>query len=140
MGIDAENAVAHIIVMRDLNMIEQNHILQLDRVAHNAVFPHQRASPDKGSMTHFRACTDNAGSAEIGCGHDFGCFMNPDMLRNLVIFVCGKRFPESENQVLNAGKCFPGICKLRQILSRHGFREIIQLCNGQTGSSVLFPD
>ncbi len=50
MRFAAENAVADVVVMRHLNIVEKDYVFKLGRVADHAVIADKRAAADKGAM------------------------------------------------------------------------------------------
>ena len=68
VGLVAQNAVTHVIVVGHLHIVEQNYIFQFRRVTHHAVFSDEGRAPDVSAVAHFRTRPHNAGAADEGGG------------------------------------------------------------------------
>ena len=123
VGAVAQNAVAHVVVVGDLDVVEENCVLQLHGVAHHAVGAHQRTAPDEGAVPDFRARADDAGGTQIGRGGHGGGFMDPDGGGNFPVAL--KLRAEGENQFLDPAQGLPGIFKPGEIFSRKGMGQVI---------------
>ena len=55
MGFIAQNTVADVVKMRNLNVIEENGVFDLGRIADDAVFAYERTAPYKGAMPYTAA-------------------------------------------------------------------------------------
>lgn len=101
VAVVSENGIAYIIVVRSLNMVEKNDVLELDGVADYAVRPDQRRASDKRAVTDLCLRSDDAGRAEACGGENLCCLVNPDMLGNffIVIAECGA---ELKDKLLDA--------------------------------------
>ena len=60
MAVVSEDGVTYIIVVRGLNMIEKDNVLELDRVAYNTVSSDQSRSSDKSTVSDFCVRSDDA--------------------------------------------------------------------------------
>ena len=129
MGFVAQNAVAHVIVVGNLNVVKKNHVFQLHGVADNTVRTDQRTAPDKGAVPYLGAGPDDAGRAKVGGGGDNSGFVDPDLGSGLVVFV-GKSGAKLQNQILDSGKGFPGVVKAGKIMPGKGMAQIIQFVYG----------
>ena len=56
----SKNGVSHIVIVRDLDVITDDYVLQLHAVSYDAVLPDKGASPDKGAVSHLSALSDDA--------------------------------------------------------------------------------
>ena len=83
----AKNAVAHIVVMRDLYFVKEDHIFEFCRVADNGALADDRISADKCAVADLRVLINDAGTVEACRGGDFGRFCDPDVLAALLILV-----------------------------------------------------
>ncbi len=54
VGFVAKDGIPHIVIMRHLYIVEQDHVFQLRGVAHHAVIANQRAAADEGTGAHLR--------------------------------------------------------------------------------------
>ena len=132
MGLIAKDRISHIVVMRHLHIVEQDHVFQLRGVAHHAVIAHQCAAPDKGALTNLRPVADDAGAVEIG-GLEHRCVLgHPDILQNVAVPVGGvhilvlrKLLADLQNQVGDPGQRLPWIGELLQVISRQRMAQII---------------
>ena len=112
--------------MRNLHVVEENHIFQLHGVAYYAVCAHQRAAADKGAVPNLRAGADDAGGSQKRCGGHGGGFMYPDGGRHFPVTLA-QLGAEGENQSLDPAQCLPGIFKSGKIFPGEGMGQIIQL-------------
>lgn len=71
MRFAAENAVADVVEMRYLNIVEKDYVFKLGRVADHAVIADKRAAADKGAMPYLGIFTDNARRAIYADGAIF---------------------------------------------------------------------
>ena len=85
VGLVAQNAVAHVIEVGNLDVIEQDRVFQLYGIADHAVFAHQGGAADEGAVAHLGPRADDAGRAQEGGRGDRGGFMYPDGGRYLRI-------------------------------------------------------
>ena len=136
MGLIAQDAVAHVVVVGRLHAVEQDDVLQLHGVAHHAVVAHQGAAADERAVAHLRACADDAGCAQIGGGRHHGGLVYPNLRRTLrkVRLQCGPQLPD---QVTDAGQRLPGIGEARQIRRCTGMGQVEQVLNGIHDNSPL---
>ena len=65
MRFAAENAVADVVVMRHLNIVEKDYVFKLGRVADHAVIADKRAAADKSAMPYFGILPDYARRADL---------------------------------------------------------------------------
>ena len=49
----SEDGIAYIVIVRSLNMVKKNNVLELYAVTNNTVSANQSGTSDEGSMTHF---------------------------------------------------------------------------------------
>ena len=126
VGIVAEDRVAYIVVVRGLNVIEEDDVLQLRGVADHTVGADESRAADEGALAHLGVGADDARSAEISGVKDLGGLVHPHLRRTLLIIVAQRR-AESDDHVLDALERFPRICKLREIVLREGVIKVIQI-------------
>ena len=129
MALVAQDGVAHIVIVGGLDVIKENDVLQLHRVAHHAVGAHQSRAPDKGAVTHLSLRPDDAGCAQIGGRRYNGGLVDPDVLLGLAVLLRGELAAQGEDQLLDAVQGLPGILKLAEVFPRHGVGQIEQLRN-----------
>ena len=135
VGLVAQDAVAHIVVVGRLYAVEQDDVLQLHGVAHHAARAHQGAAPDERAVAHLRVRADDARSAQEGRGRDPGGLMYPHV-RGGAFVVRSQRRAEGQDQVGDAGQRLPGIGKAGQIIPRQRVCQVKQIMNGiHTASS-----
>ena len=79
----AQDAVADVVVVGSLDIVEENYVFQLHGVANNAVGTYQGAAPDEGTVAHLGAGADDAGSPQIGRGSHDGGIVYPNRGGNL---------------------------------------------------------
>ena len=109
MRLVAEDAVAHVVIMRGLDVVEEDDVFQLHGVADDGVLADDGAAADKGTVADLRAVVDNAGSAEPGGGENLRILRHPHAFTGLVIFFGVKRGAEFENECLDLVQHLPGI-------------------------------
>ena len=79
MRLIAEDRVADIVVMRDLDIVKQDDIFQFRRIADNTVLADKRRTADERGVPDLGARTDDAGSCDL-CGRkDLGGLVDPDI-------------------------------------------------------------
>ena len=123
VGLVAQDAVAHIIIMRNLNAVEEDHILQLHGIAHHASAAHQGGAADKCTVADFGICANDAGCAQIGRGSNLGGLVNPDGGRNFDI-IFSQLGAEGQDQLADACQRLPGEFEISQIFAGHGMVQI----------------
>ena len=79
MGFIAQNTVAYIIIVGDLDIVEEDHVFQLYGVAHHAVFANQGAAPDESAVPDFCTGPDDAGGTQKGRRGYSGGFVYPNL-------------------------------------------------------------
>ncbi len=67
MRLIPKNRITHIIIVRHLNLVEQNYIFKLRRIAHHGALADDRISPNERTMPDFRVLSDNGRPMDI-CG------------------------------------------------------------------------
>ena len=80
MGLVAEDGIADIVVMRGLDIVEEDNVLELAGVSHHGVFADNGTAADKGTVADFGTVVDDAGRTDPGRGKDFGILCDPDTL------------------------------------------------------------
>ena len=123
MGTVAQNAVAHIVVMRRLHPVKENHVFQFHGVAHHAVCAHQRGTPDKRAVAHFRLRTDDARPVQGRGGGDDGAPMRPDGGEPFYILL-SQRGSQREKKRPQSVQRLPGIAELSQKVPRQGVGQV----------------
>ena len=101
MALVSENAVSDIIVMRNLNIVEENDIFQFCAVADHTVIAYQRAATDKCTGTDFCFVTDNGRCPDIIVRIDFGIFRDPDIFADFVKFIGGQGLSTLDDEFLD---------------------------------------
>ena len=128
MAVVAEDGIADVVVMRGLDMIEQDHVLQLDAVADNTVSTDECGASDESAMTHLSIRSDDAGSAEISRREDLRSLVDPDS--GLYFFVVlSQRRTQGKDQILDPLECFPRIGEMAEIICREGMFKIVKVIN-----------
>ena len=80
VAIVSEDGIANIVIVRCLNVIEEDDVLELDGVTHYAVCTNQSGASDEGTVADFRVRSNDAGSAEICRRKYLRCLVYPDVL------------------------------------------------------------
>ena len=97
MRIVAEDTVSYIIIVRSLNMIEKDNVLELHGISYYTVGTYESRASYKGAMPYFGLWTDDARSAQIS-GREYLCrLVNPDMLGYFRIRIGIQFRAESQN-------------------------------------------
>ncbi len=65
MGLISQNGISYIIIMGNLHLIEQDHILKFCRISHNGAFADNGISTDKSAMPDFRVLADDCRAMDI---------------------------------------------------------------------------
>ena len=126
VAVIAEDRIADIVIVRGLDMIEQDHVLQFDTVPDDAVRTDQGRTADEGAVTDLPLRSDDAGRAEIRGREHLRRPVDPDVLRYFLI-VLSQRRTEGQNEFLDALQRFPGIGELKKIILCKGMIQIIQI-------------
>ena len=87
MGLKSQNRIPHIVIMRHLYLVKENHILKLRRVAYHCSLSHQGISPDKGTVADLRILSDDGGACNKRRGSHLCGTGNPDILSPLLILL-----------------------------------------------------
>ena len=117
---DAQDAVAHIIVMGHLDLVKKDHVLELGGVAYDRLFADNGGTADKGALADLRFLINDAGAADISGIKYFGALCDPDILPALFEPVFGQGPAQLDDKIADAGQGLPGI--------RHVFEQIC--CDG----------
>lgn len=112
----AENAVTNIVVVRSLNVIEQNDVLQFNAVANNAVRTYQRRTTNESTVTDFCVRSDNAGRTKISCRENLCGLVYPHAFFTLFVFIRVEGLAKFENKIFYAAECFPRVCEFAQVV------------------------
>jgi len=123
---EAKHRIAHIIVMRHLNVVEQNDIFEFGGVSHHCVFADNRVPSDKGTVADLRVFVDNARAVDAGARRDCGTLCNPDAFRRGVKPIGRQRFPQLQNKIMNLRKNLPRISIPIEKRVRNRVRKIEQ--------------
>ena len=129
VGLVAQDAVAHVVIMGRLHAVKEDDVLQLHGVAHHAARAHQGAAPDERAVAHLRVRADDARPAQIGRGRDLGGLMYPHV-RGGAFVVRAQRRAEGQDQVGDAGQRLPGIGEAGEIVPRQRVVQVKQVLNG----------
>ena len=79
MGVPAEDGIAHVVVVRDLAVVEDDCVLELDAVADNAVGTDENGAADERAVSHFGVRAYDARWDYVGCGEHHGVLVDPDL-------------------------------------------------------------
>ena len=82
--VEAQNAVADIVVMRDFYLVEKHHILELCGISDSGAISDDRASADKCALSDSCIFINDAGAADISAVKDNGTLCHPDVLASLL--------------------------------------------------------
>ena len=123
VGLVAQDAVAHIVVVGRLHTVEQDDVLQLHGVAHHAAVAHQGAASDKRAVAHLRTGADDTRRAQIGRGRHRGRSVHPH-LRCPLLKLLPQRRAQLPDQVADTGQRLPRVGEARQIRPRPGVGQV----------------
>ena len=87
VGAVAQNAVAHVVVMRGLHAVKEDHVFQFHGIAHHAARAYQCAAADERAVPHLGFRTDDARCSQISRREHFCGFVNPYMLTDFIVFI-----------------------------------------------------
>jgi hypothetical protein len=63
MAAITEDGISYVVIVRSLNVIKKDSILEFNRVSDYAVSSYQSGASDESAVTHFSVGSDDAGSA-----------------------------------------------------------------------------
>ena len=86
----SQNGIAHVVEVRHLHVIEQNHVLQLRGISHHSVFAHNCRAAKKSALAHFSAVIDDQRTSQIGTVEHRGILGNPHAFCGMVELVFGQ--------------------------------------------------
>ena len=124
-----QDRISHIIVMRHLHLIEQDHIFQLRGIAHHSAFPHQGVAADESAVAYFRILSDDGRSMDIGRRRYFRGSGNPHVFASFFIFLRIKSFPKLQDKRSDLRQRFPGIGQPFKKIRRNRLIQVIQVIN-----------
>ena len=129
MGLEAQHTVSHIIIMRHLYFIEQNHVLKFRGIANYRAFTHNGIATDKGTVTDLRFFINDQRTVQAG-GRSYLCVLcHPDILASFFINFFRQSLTQFQNEIVDSGKHLPGIFCLGEQICRNGLLQIIQILN-----------
>ena len=129
MGFITKDAVSHIIVVRHLYFIEENHVFQLCGIADHRSLSHDGAAPHKGTVAHLRILIDDERAVQAGRGSHFRAFRDPDVFPPFLITVFRKAVSQLDDKILDLRQNLPGIFRPFKNSRRYGFLQIIKPVN-----------
>ena len=127
MGLVAENAVTHIIVVGSLYVVKEYYVLQFNGVAHNTVLADESAPSYESTVAHLCTCSDNAGSPQISCGENLCGLMYPYVLGGIIILIGTESLSQLDYKAADALESFPRICEPAEIILCSCMREIVKI-------------
>ena len=122
-----KNGISHIIVMRNLNIIKKNHVLQLRRIAYYCIGSDNYLSADKSAVANLRLRSDDYRPDNSCCRRNLGAFVNPDSLCRIHILIFRQGFSQLFHILPNMGQSLPGILKLLQQRFGHGVIQTVKI-------------
>ena len=105
----AEDRVAHVIVMRNLDPVEQDNVLKLRRIPDGRALSDDRAAADESALADLRVLPDNAGAGDGGGRRDLRALCDPDVFALLLILFRIQRGTELFDEIRDKRKCLPWI-------------------------------
>ena len=123
--------------MGGLDVIEEDDVLQLHAVAHDAVRAHKGAAADEGAVAHLGVGTDDAGRSQIRGGEHLRRLMHPDVLADLLV-ILAQRGTEAEDERLDALERLPRVGELREVILRQRMIEVVEFADRIHAYSLSF--
>ena len=105
----AEDGVADVVIVRGLDVVEQDDVLELNGVADDCVLADDGAAADERAVADLRAVVDDAGRAEVSRGEHLCVLRHPYALAGVIELVRIERGAELEDEVLYPVKHLPGV-------------------------------
>ena len=102
-------------------MVEQDTVFQLGRVADDAVLSDEHRSAYERRGAHLRSLADDRGAEQYRGRIDLAAFVNPDLVRDLVVLRGVERAAKRTNKRFDARQHFPGV--FRVVKQRRGKRR-----------------
>ena len=125
----SQNGVAHVVEVRHLHVIEQNHVLQLRGISHHSVFTHNGRAAQKSALTHFSAVIDDQRTSQISAVEHRGILGNPHAFCGVVELVLRQRGAQFQNEILDVRQRVPGVGKALQQGCRNRVCQVVQIRN-----------
>ena len=125
MRMDAQDTVAHIIVMGHLDQVEKDHVLKLGGVAYDRLFAHNGGTADKGALADLGFLINDAGAADVSRIKHFGALCHPDILPALLKSVFGQGPAQLNDKIADAGQGLPGIGHVFEQICCNGLAQVI---------------
>ena len=138
MRLVAQNGISHVVVVRRLHTVKQNHVLQFHGVAHNGILAHNGAAANERTMPHLCAVVNDAGRADV-CRGKYLCVLgNPYALLRVVKFLFRQRGPQLQNEVADLPQNFPRVGLSGKYFCRDRFGQVQQFLNFHAAFHCLF--
>ena len=112
VAVISEDGIAYIVVVRCLNVIEEDHVLELYGVSYNAVSSDKSRTSYECAVSYLSVRSDDAWSSEICARENLCSLVNPYVLADLIVFCRIKSLSELDDHVLDALQSFPRISEL----------------------------
>ena len=124
VGLKSEHGVAHIVIMRGLDIIKEYNVFEFNAVADNGVPAYDCAAANESAVADLGAVVDYAGRAQI-CGREYlSVLCYPYALAWVVVFIGAERGAELEDKILYAVEDLPWVCLAVEQLLRNRFVQI----------------
>lgn len=120
----AKHAVAHIIIMGDLYLIEQDDIFKLRGITYDRIFPYYGVFPDERTVAYLSAFINDTVRSDVSAFKHRSVFGDPDILSAPFIKFLRQAFSEPDNKFPDFGKNLPGINTAGEKIRRYGFLQI----------------
>ena len=101
MGLVPQDGIAHVVIVRHLHVVKEDHVFQLRGIAHHTVVPHQGAAPDEGTGTDLGLMADDAGPGDVVVGIDHGVLGDPHVLLGMVVLLGAQRGAQLQDEALD---------------------------------------
>ena len=137
MAAPSQDGVSHIVVVRYLHTVEEDHIFQLGRVAHNAVIPNQHIAANIRTGAHLGTFANDAGTNQRSCRSYRSTASDPHLRLKLVIQLWIQRFTDLANGCPDLIQRFPGIGRVLKQRPSACMREVVQITDCQHAFFLL---
>ena len=127
VAVVTEYRIAYIVVMRSLNVVKEDDVLQLNRVAHHALAANKSRSSYERAVSDFCLRSDDAWSSELSARKHLGRLVDPYVFADLFILLRIECRTELKDEVLDALQRFPRISELAEVVLRECMVEIVKI-------------
>ena len=99
----SEYGISDVVVVRCLNVIEEDDVLELHGVSHHALAAYECRASYERAVSDLCLRSDDAWLTEIRAREHLRCLVHPYMLFALLILIMVKRFADLNDHVADPG-------------------------------------